>query len=357
MLFSTFFSLSLARRSAPVAVFAAGLVSVTLFCAAPSPLHAEASEGNENETAAAPAPGTEVTVTQAEVGTGTEVTPTTPMPPQTVPVDDSPEAVEAARLEALKVAARDRQDTDGAFYEAPLRLYDLEGRLLEARLLSAAGDVITVERGADQKQFQIPLENFHHSSRKYIDLWLARDTAAIDYSIGFVARKRMLDDSDYETSERTLTTAKWVYDIELTNRTRNVVHGTQIEYRIFFEDEVMFLRTTAYPGKGRQEEGESVKLPDLGFNSRAEFTTPPVELDTYRYDPARGDKEYRKDHIIGIWLRVLKNDEVIAEHRSNEVVMKDFAWDGEDSVEITITDSFGDEFKDSKRIVSSDSTK
>ncbi len=62
-----------------------------------------------------------------------------------------------------------------------------------------------------------------------------------------------------------------------------------------------------------------------------------------------------EDHIIGIWLPVLKNDEVIAEHRSNELVMKDYA--GEESVEIKITDSFGDEFKDSKRIVSSDSTK
>ena len=251
---------------------------------------------------------------------------------------------------ALKAAARDRLDTRGEFYEEPIRLYDVDGRLLEAQLVSAAGDVITVERSSDKRQFQVPLENFHSLSQRYIKLWLERDVDAIDYSLGFVARKRMLEDSDYETAGRTLTTTKWVYDIELTNRTRNELDGAEIEFRIFYDDEVKLLRTSAYPGEGIEQDGESVALPTMGFNARAEFTTPPVELETYRYDPTRGEREYRKDHLVGIWLRVVKGDEVIAEHRSNPTVMKDFVWDGEEATVITVTDSFGDEFKDSKRI-------
>ena len=224
------------------------------------------------------------------------------------------------------------------------------GALLEAQLVSATGDVITVERAADKKQFQVPLDKFHDLSQRYIKLWLERDVEAIDYSISFVARKRMLDDSEYETAGRKLTTTKWVYDIELNNRTRNELEGAAIEFRIFYDDEVKLQRTSAYPGGGIEQDGESVALPEMGFNARAEFTTPPVQLETYRYDPTRGEREYRKDHLVGIWLRVVKGEDVIAEYKSNETVMKDFVWDGEEATEIKVTDSFGDEFKGSTRI-------
>jgi len=253
---------------------------------------------------------------------------------------------------AIAAAAADRQSTKGNFFEDPLRLYDREGRLIEARLISATGDVITVERTSDQREFQINLENFHDTSQHYISLWLERDVEAIDYSISVVARKRLIDSSDYNMPYRVLTTSKWAYDVELTNRTRNELKGAEIEYRIFYEDEIYFLRTTPYPGKGMLRDGESVKLPDMGFNASGKFTTPPVELDTYRYDPTRGEREYRKDKLVGIWLRVVKNGEIIAEHKSNPTVMSDFSWDDEDELEIIVTDRFAEEFKGSQRIES-----
>jgi len=253
---------------------------------------------------------------------------------------------------AIAAAAADRQSTKGDFFEDPLRLYDREGRLIEARLISATGDVITVERTSDQREFQINMENFHDASQHYINLWLERDVEAIDYSLSIMARKRLIDSSDYEIPYKVLTTTKWAYDVELTNRTRNDLKGAEIEYRIFYEDEIYFLRTTPYPGKGMQRDGESVKLPEMGFNAFGKFTTPPVELDTYRYDPTRGEKEYRKDKLIGIWIRVVKNGETIAEYKSNPTIMGDFAWDDEDELEIIITDKFAEEFEGSQRIES-----
>ena len=253
---------------------------------------------------------------------------------------------------AIAAAAADRQSTNGNFFEDPLRLYDREGRLIEARLISATGDMITVERISDNREFQIDLANFHDTSQRYINLWLERDVEAIDYSFSIIARKRLIDSSDYNMPYRVLTTSKWAYDVELTNRTRNELKGAEIEFRIFYEDEIYFLRTTPYPGKGMQRDGESVKLPDMGFNAFGKFTTPAVELDTYRYDPTKGEREYRKDKLIGIWLRLVKNGEVVAEYKSNPTVMSDFSWDDEDELEITITDRFAEEFKGSQRIES-----
>ena len=254
---------------------------------------------------------------------------------------------------AIAAAAADRQSTKGNFFEDPIRLYDREGRLIEARLMSATGDVITVERISDHREFQINLEDFHDASQRYINLWLERDGKAIDYSFSLIARKRLVDSSDYNMPYKVLTTSKWAYDVEITNRTRNELKGAKVEYRIFFEDEIYFLRTTPYPGKGILRDGDSVKLPDMGYNAFGKFSTPPVELDTYRYDPKRGEREYRKDKLLGIWVRLVKNDDVIAEFKSNPTAMHALAWEEEDELEIMITDRFADEFKGSERIAAS----
>ena len=69
-----------------------------------------------------------------------------------------------------------------------------------------------------------------------------------------------------------------------------------------------------------------------------------METDTYEYKPARGDREYLKDEIKGIWIRVIRHDEIIAEYKSNEAAMSNLSWDNEEEVEIKITNRFKESF-------------
>jgi acetyltransferase-like isoleucine patch superfamily enzyme len=48
----------------------------------------------------------------------------------------------------------------------------------------------------------------------------------------------LLDSNTFMTAGRDLKSAEWSYRVKVTNLTRNVLSGAQLEYRIVFDDEV-----------------------------------------------------------------------------------------------------------------------
>ncbi|NNE90903.1 MAG: hypothetical protein HKN23_04590 [Verrucomicrobiales bacterium] len=228
-----------------------------------------------------------------------------------------------------------------------MTLVDLQGRSLDARLISANGEVVKIQRLSDDLEFELRLDQLDEVSARRVTNWIERDPDAADYSMKFEVEKRLSESDSFEAGGRSLKTNQWVYDVKLTNVTRNELKGAMLEYRIIFDDKVAFTRTSAFPGKGpKQQEGEEVALPEMGFNDRAEFTTPSVQLHTYEYSPTRGQKDFERDKLLGIWIRITKRGEVIDEFRSNEAVLGDLAWDAEEELEIEVVDSFKKNFEE-----------
>jgi hypothetical protein len=60
--------------------------------------------------------------------------------------------------------------------------------------------------------------------------------------------------------------------------------------------------------------------------------------------PQRGEREYSRDSIKGIWVRISKNGVVLYEYQSNPATMASLSWDNEDKLEIRVTNQFRDEF-------------
>ncbi len=230
------------------------------------------------------------------------------------------------------------------FYERPMTLFDKSGRETEAMLLSANGETISIERTADGKRFEVPLETFDERSQRSIEIWMDRDPEAVQYAIGYEVQKRVLDSNSFESRSTTTKRSQWVYDVVVTNLSRNELTDVELEFQIVYEDKVNMLRTTAMQGEGRMHEGSSVQLPPLKFNGRAELTTPPVVLDAYEYDPTRGEREYFRDQLVGIWIRLVKGGRIISEYKSNDVTMKNEVWGGMESYKIEVKDSFKDNF-------------
>ncbi|MCB1093238.1 MAG: hypothetical protein KDL87_16985, partial [Verrucomicrobiae bacterium] len=225
-------------------------------------------------------------------------------------------------------------------YLRPVRLFNRDGRFLDAQLLSITGNVVTVKRLSDEKQFEVSLENLDEVSTRRVELWMERDPNAIDFSIDITAKKRQAESDSFETLGRVLKTSRWVYDVVITNQSRNELRDAEVEYRIIYDDEVEFVKSSVYPGKGEnQQDGQAVPLPPMAFNGRAEFSTPAVDMHTYEYVPLRGEKEYFRDQIVGIWVRVSRQGKVIAEFQSNAASMHNLAWDGEDEIDIVVKDS------------------
>ncbi|MDF1825246.1 MAG: hypothetical protein P1U68_11430 [Verrucomicrobiales bacterium] len=226
-------------------------------------------------------------------------------------------------------------------------LRDNDGREIQAMLLSAHGDMVKIQRIDNEQEFDVPIAMFDSETKGRIRYWIKEDPEAVDYSLAISASRLLVNSTTTELSGRSFKKSEWGYQITIHNETRNELNGATVEYRIIYDDNVGFVRTQATPGKGEnQRDGRTVSLPEMEFNDEIEFQTPTVEVETYEYVPNRGDREYLKDEIKGIWVRVVRHEEVIAEFRSNEAAMASMSWDDEEEVEITITNRFKESFGD-----------
>ncbi len=249
---------------------------------------------------------------------------------------------------AIEVAAINREIMSSpSSVDRPLLLRNDDGREMEARLLSAHGEMVKIQRTDDFKEFDVPISVFDESTEERIRDWIEDDPHAVEFSLAFTTQRNLIDSNEFETSGRSFKNSKWAYRVMVTNKTRNALKDAELEYRIIYDDNVEFSRTTAMPGEGdRQQDGQTVKLPVVEFNDQIEFTTPVLEMQTYEYVPSRGDREYAKDEIKGIWIRVTRHGELIGEYKSNEAAMGSLSWDNEEEIEITVTNKFRDSFGD-----------
>jgi hypothetical protein len=243
-----------------------------------------------------------------------------------------------------KVAAMDRQ-----FMNAPsapdgsVTLRSAQGQEIQAHLLSAHGDSVKIRRADDSREFIVPISTFDDYTGEQIRQWMEQDVEAVEYSLSISAQKNLVDTTLFETASREFKTSKWSYRVSVANLTRNDLAGAQLEYRVIFNDQVEFVRTAVGPGKGmNQQDGQAIDLPEMAFNDAIEFDTPAVDLNTYEYSPTRGEREFAKDSIKGIWIRITKGGKVIGEYQSSPSALASVSWDNEEDVEIRITNRFRD---------------
>ncbi|MEM1440923.1 MAG: hypothetical protein AAGF67_01185 [Verrucomicrobiota bacterium] len=261
----------------------------------------------------------------------------------------SAEEKEEKGKKRIKVASLDRNLLKPRGMQDPgWTLRDDEGREIQAMLLSAHGDMVKIQRIEDEQEFEVPISMFDPETEGRIRYWIEEDPAAVDFSLDVEASRELVDSSTVELSGRSFTKKEWSYKVVIHNATRNDLNDAQVEYRIIYDDNVNFIRTSPAPGAGdNQQDGQAVDLPTMTFNDEIEFNTPVVETDTYEYEPSRGAREFIKDEIKGIWIRVIRHDEIIAEYRSNEAAMGSLSWDNEEEFEIKITNRFKESFEES----------
>lgn len=229
--------------------------------------------------------------------------------------------------------------------DAVMTLRSVAGQEIEAKLISATGENVTIERIDDARQFVVPLANLDNYSNDRVRQWMEQAPGAVDFAFAVTATKTLVDSNTFMSAGRDLKSAEWSYRVKVTNLTRNLLSGAQLEYRIVFDDEVEIAKTVVAPGKGaNQQDGQLVDLPEMQFNDEIEFDTPPIQLHTYEYIPQRGEREYSRDSIKGIWVRIVKNGVVLYEYQSHPATMASLSWDNEDKLEIRVTNQFRDQF-------------
>lgn len=263
------------------------------------------------------------------------------------------DAAKAEKKAPVEVAAATKKPARAAAPvpdDGTLTLRSASGQEIEARLLSANGDSVRIERVGDGREFVVPIATFDAYTGERVRQWMDRAPGAVEYSFSVEANRVLVDSSTFMSAGRDLKSAEWSYRVKVTNLTRNDLSGAQLEYRIVYDDEVIIDRAVVAPGKGaNQQDGQLLDLPDMTYNDEVEFETPPVTLHTYEYVPQRGEREYSRDAMKGLWIRITKNGETLYEYQSHPGAMASLSWDNEEETEIRITNRFREQFGASEK--------
>ena len=199
------------------------------------------------------------------------------------------------------------------------------GRTMEADLISHTGissDIIKVSMGC--KQLDVEINLFSDKDQKFIRNWMKETPPKIGYAFRVKATLKQLGtvpkktSSSRSSSSRTKTKTN-VYEIHLTNLTRQTVRDLRLEYRIVKEGR---------SGKFEFQKGSKEISEPMRYNQDGVFTTAKSELDSYR--SSYSSYSY-KEAVLGILVRVFdQQGELVADWRSTGTKMEKISWEGID---------------------------
>lgn len=170
---------------------------------------------------------------------------------------------------------------------------DKFGRTIEAELVSHTGvgaDTVTIEK--DGKQIKAKLSLFSAKDQAFIRDWMKSTPPKLDYAFRVEAEKKKLSSTSSGTTSSRSKSQVYVYEVKVTNLTRQPVRNISIEYLAFMKSRY---------GRG-DSHGDTIKVKGpMRYNQTATFTTEPFKLDSYR---STYSSYGYKDSLLGALVRV-----------------------------------------------------
>lgn len=133
---------------------------------------------------------------------------------------------------------------------------DLQGRKLNAEIVSADAGQVTLKRAPDGRVFSVPVTTFSAADQKHIADW-ARANVRYDFRVEHTTKKikeekkkeqsgEALDIHEYET---------WIYQIKITSRMKTALSDLRADYWCF-RDEELPPPSTKRPRRAGETEAE-----------------------------------------------------------------------------------------------------
>jgi hypothetical protein len=193
---------------------------------------------------------------------------------------------------------------------------------MEADLISHTGinsDIIKISMGG--KQLDVEINLFSDKDQNFIRNWMKETPPKINYAFRVEATLKQLGtvpkktSSSRSSSSRTKTKTN-VYEIHLTNLTRQTVRDLRLEYRIVKEGR---------SGKFEFQKGSKEISEPMRYNQDVVLTTAKSDLDSYR--SSYSSYSY-KEAVLGILVRVFdQQGELVTDWRSTGTKMGKISWE------------------------------
>jgi hypothetical protein len=186
---------------------------------------------------------------------------------------------------------------------APLSAHeftDLQGRKLDAEVVSAAAGQVTLKRTADGRVFAVPATTFVAADQQFISEWVDNN---IKYSFEVTYTKKKLKQSRTKRNNVTYEDETWNYKINVRNRLPVAVGDLRVDYWCF-------RREDGGKGKGtaRIETSGSSTLSAVPGSGTVSFDTVEIVLHKQELDGgfywANGDNASQSDGMGGLVVRI-----------------------------------------------------
>ncbi|MBE7493955.1 MAG: hypothetical protein HS117_03320 [Verrucomicrobiaceae bacterium] len=192
---------------------------------------------------------------------------------------------------------------------------DLQGRKIEAEIISATATQATLKRAADNRLINVPVTAFSDADQKFIqDFALANQK----YSFEVAYTKKKLDAAKQRSGPETFITERWAYRIDLKNRVPADLADLRVDYWLFMKGD-----EGKGKGSARVQSSGSQKLALVKGSTTTSFETSPIELSKTKLDGGYyytdGSRQNYGDAVGGIAIRVFdKNDKEVFKYATKD---------------------------------------
>lgn len=142
------------------------------------------------------------------------------------------------------------------------------------------------------------------------------------------SRTKVDQQTERSKANMTVKRTEVAYDIEITNKTFTDMTNLEIHYMIFYE--VSKAGSTTKPVEKFVAATE--KVDDIPAHKKATMTTKAVEIKSAELDPGwewnSGASNKSRDRVVGIWCRLYRNGEMLAEYINPSSLSRRHQWQG-----------------------------
>lgn len=177
---------------------------------------------------------------------------------------------------------------------------DLQGRKLDAELVSVAAGQATLKRTADNRLFTVPVASFSAPDQKLMNAFAA---ANLSYAFDVTYTKKKLDSIKQNFGATVQTTERWAYKMEMRNKQPMELQNLRVDYWLFRKED-----GGRGAGAARVAASGSHKAESMKGSTIYTFETLPFELNKTKLEGnfiyADGSRPRSADTVGGIVLRV-----------------------------------------------------
>lgn len=208
-----------------------------------------------------------------------------------------------------------------------------DGRTIEVEILAYDGDTIRIKRLDSGQTFTVPIDTFSPADQRTLRAEAEAEAAkpkpvpagsiTVELSRGVFATEKR------ESTGLTYTHDQWGYNVVITNRSGPMLESLRAEYVLLLEPNP-YHTAVSERNKLKRTRGNAT-LDPIATGARTQFRTSTVEAIKVSLKPGWvwGDEDRKRttrDKLYGVWVRIYRGDELIAEAATPAGIVTRETW-------------------------------